>query len=167
MRQAGRRSSSSAPALQSATCPPVRRKARGRQKWSVSAWIVVVRPPRERPRAWLCSPFSSCRAAVRFHGGGIDQPLRRRAASLCKRLEQRDPDPLGQPNARSGCRASSSARRPRAVRPSSDRRTSAHGHFSTWTMPLITHRSSTRSLPRVSFGRCGAIFANGSSVSQN
>src|SRR5829696_500478 len=34
-------------------------------------------------------------------------------------------------------------------------------------MPLITRRSSTRGLPRVSLGRCGSIFANCSSVSQN
>ena len=33
-------------------------------------------------------------------------------------------------------------------------------------MPLITRRSSTRGLPRVSVGRCGSIFANCSSVSQ-
>src|SRR5690606_23756538 len=37
----------------------------------------------------------------------------------------------------------------------------------TWMMPLITRRSSTRGLPRVSVGRCGFNFANCSSVSQN
>jgi hypothetical protein len=39
--------------------------------------------------------------------------------------------------------------------------------FSTWMMPLITRRSSTRALPRVSVGRCGSIFQNCPSVSQN
>jgi hypothetical protein len=39
--------------------------------------------------------------------------------------------------------------------------------FSTWMMPLITRRSSTRALPRVSIGRCGSIFENCVSVSQN
>ena len=34
-----------------ATCPPVSMKARGRHWASVSAWILVVRPPRERPIA--------------------------------------------------------------------------------------------------------------------
>src|SRR5207253_2864273 len=39
--------------------------------------------------------------------------------------------------------------------------------FRTCTMPLITRRSSTRALPRVSVGRCGLIFENCASVSQN
>src|SRR3954468_3119054 len=34
-------------------------------------------------------------------------------------------------------------------------------------MPLITRRSSTRALPRVSVGRCGLIFENCAFVSQN
>jgi hypothetical protein len=33
-------------------------------------------------------------------------------------------------------------------------------------MPLMTRLSSTRALPLVSVGRCGAIFANWASVSQ-
>lgn len=97
MRQAGKRSSSSAPALQSAACPPVSRNASGRQKRSVRAWILVVRPPRERPMAWLCSPLAPCGAAVGLHGGGVDQHLRGRPASSGQRLEQLDPDPLGRP----------------------------------------------------------------------
>ena len=40
-----------APATQSATFPPVSRKAMGRPSASVRAWIFVVRPPRERPTA--------------------------------------------------------------------------------------------------------------------
>src|SRR5881275_3532242 len=39
--------------------------------------------------------------------------------------------------------------------------------FRTCTMPLITRRSSTRALPRVSVGRCGLIFENCAFVSQN
>jgi hypothetical protein len=38
-------------AVQSATCPPVRRNASGLHRASVRAWIFVVRPPRERPIA--------------------------------------------------------------------------------------------------------------------
>jgi hypothetical protein len=34
-------------------------------------------------------------------------------------------------------------------------------------IPLITRRSSTRGFPRVPVGKCGAIFSNCSSVSQN
>jgi hypothetical protein len=36
---------------------PAGRKASGRHKRSVRAWIVVVRAPRERPMAWFCSPL--------------------------------------------------------------------------------------------------------------
>jgi hypothetical protein len=32
-------------------------KATGRHWPSVSAWIFVVRPPRERPMAWFASPL--------------------------------------------------------------------------------------------------------------
>lgn len=39
--------------------------------------------------------------------------------------------------------------------------------FSTWTIPLITRRSSTRGLPRVSCGRCGLSRPNCSTVNQN
>jgi hypothetical protein len=42
-----------------ATWPPVSRSATGRQKRSVSAWIFVVRPPRERPIARANSQFRS------------------------------------------------------------------------------------------------------------
>jgi hypothetical protein len=34
-------------------------------------------------------------------------------------------------------------------------------------MPLITRRSSTRSLPRTSVGKCGSICRHCSSLSQN
>jgi hypothetical protein len=44
-------SSSAAPAVQSATWPPVSMKARGRHRVPVSAWIFVVRPLRDRPMA--------------------------------------------------------------------------------------------------------------------
>jgi hypothetical protein len=39
--------------------------------------------------------------------------------------------------------------------------------FNTCNMPLITRRSSTRSLPRISVGKNGSIFAHCSSDSQN
>ena len=63
----------------------------GRHWASVSAWIFVVRPPRERPMAWFFSPFSARCRAMRFDRGTVDQNLRRRAAGLSERMEQLDP----------------------------------------------------------------------------
>ena len=132
----------------------------GRQFASVSAWILVVRPPRDRPMALFFSPFAAAGRAVRLHRRGVDENLRRRAAGLSERVKQVDPDALGRPadiaiverffGPYSG---GASIQRP--------------PDLSTWTMPLMTRRSSTRALPRVSVGRCGAIFENCASVSQN
>lgn len=47
--------------------------------------------------AWFCSPLPPGSAAVGLYGGGVDQHLGRRAASLRERLEQFDPDLLGRP----------------------------------------------------------------------
>ncbi len=46
------------------TVPTDDPQASGRQKRSVKAWIMVVRPPRERPMARLCSPFCPSGAAL-------------------------------------------------------------------------------------------------------
>ena len=97
MRAAGICCSKTDPAVQSATCPPVSRKAMGRQSRSVSAWILVVRPPRERPMPVFAPPFSARSRAVRLHGGGIDQHLGRRTAGAGQRVEEVDPDALGRP----------------------------------------------------------------------
>ena len=43
--------------LMSWTCPPVRLSASGLPKASTITWILVVRPPRERPMAWSRPPF--------------------------------------------------------------------------------------------------------------
>ena len=40
----------------SAAWPPVRSKAIGRPSKSVFKWILVLKPPRERPSAWPCCP---------------------------------------------------------------------------------------------------------------
>jgi hypothetical protein len=48
---AGASASNRSPVWQSAACPPVSTKRRGRPVASVRAWIFVVRPPRERPMA--------------------------------------------------------------------------------------------------------------------
>jgi len=42
------------------TLPGESRSARGLPSASVSAWILVVRPPRERPIVSLKAPFSPC-----------------------------------------------------------------------------------------------------------
>lgn len=68
-----------------------------RQSRSVSAWILVVRPPRERPMAWFRSPLSARSRAVGLYGGGIDQHLGRGTAGTGQRVEEVDPDALGGP----------------------------------------------------------------------
>src|SRR3954453_11968571 len=82
--------------MQSATWPPVSRKAIGRQQASVSAWIFVVLPPRERPIACV-PPFSARSAAVRFYRRGVDQHLSRWAAGTSQRMEDVEPYPFGRP----------------------------------------------------------------------
>ena len=57
---------------QSCASPPVNRMAMRRPLASASAWIFVLRPPRERPTACFCSPFSAGCGAVGFHVGGVD-----------------------------------------------------------------------------------------------
>src|SRR6476660_2753690 len=56
----------------SCASPPVNRMAIRRPLASASAWIFVLRPPRERPTACFFSPFSAGRGAVGFHVGGVD-----------------------------------------------------------------------------------------------
>lgn len=89
---------------------------------------------------------------MRFGGGGVDEDLRRRTADLRERLEQRRPYALFDPAHIAIVEGFSSARIQAAHRPSGP------PDFSTCTMPLITRRSSTRALPRISVGRCGSIF---------
>ena len=57
---------------QSCASPPVNRMAMRRPLASASAWIFVLRPPRERPTACFCSPFSARCRAVRFDVRGVD-----------------------------------------------------------------------------------------------
>ena len=87
----------------------------GRRLRSVSAWILVVRPPRERPVAWLRSPFSARGRAVRLHGGAIDKHLGRGGQRSPKHERDR-PRRLWQPSGHNGCRAFCVARNPAAHR---------------------------------------------------
>ena len=76
---------------QSCASPPVNRIAIRRPLTSASAWIFVLRPPRERPTACFCSPLPP-RGAVGFHVRGVDH-LRVRRSSLSGELsEQIFPD---------------------------------------------------------------------------
>src|SRR4029077_10761542 len=56
----------------SLACPGVRSKAMGRPPKSVLRWILVEKPPRERPRAWPCCPLCAGRRHVCTGRGGIE-----------------------------------------------------------------------------------------------
>src|SRR3954469_24092026 len=105
-------------------------------------------------------PFSACCGAMRFNGGTVDQNLRRRPTSLSQCAKQIDPHALRGPAHVSiiECLLGSY---------SGGASTQRAPDFRTCTMPLITRRSSTRALPRVSVGRCGLIFENCAFVSQH
>src|SRR5262249_31512935 len=65
-------SSASAPA-KSCTCPGVSRKRSGLPSASTSAWILVLRPPRLRPRAWSSTFFEGAGAVLMSpHDGAVD-----------------------------------------------------------------------------------------------
>ena len=57
MVRGARSSSRTSPARQSATLPPVSRKRGGRPSPSVSAWSLLLRPPRLIPIAWASAPL--------------------------------------------------------------------------------------------------------------
>ncbi len=59
--------------------PPVRWKSRGLPSRSVLRWILVEKPPRERPNAWRCCPLL------------LRQPKHGRALSCCRRTGSNGP----------------------------------------------------------------------------
>ena len=77
---------------QSCASPPVNRMAMRRPLASASAWIFVLRPPRERPTACFCSPFSARCRAVRFDMRRVDHLRVCGAPVLSKLSEQIFPD---------------------------------------------------------------------------
>src|SRR3954466_2924236 len=97
---------------------------------------------------------------MRLNGGTVDQNLRRRPTSLSQCAKQIDPHALRGP-----AHVSIIECLPRAIFRGAS--TQQAPDFRTCTMPLITRRSSTRALRRVSVGRCGLIFENCGFVSQN
>jgi hypothetical protein len=126
---------------------------------SASAWIFVLRLRASGQQPASAPPFSARCRAVRFDVCGVDH-LRVCGSSVPGKLpEQVFPDATPRP----------------AYEAVIDRRrwTISFGaiarqpHLSTCTIPLITRRSSARSTPRTSFGKCGSIRAHCSSLSQN
>ena len=119
------------------------------------------RPPAARAadRLIFLPPFPPAAERCAFTA---DESMRTCAGGppACARPRRRRPRRLSPPIGRSDCRASSSAHSPAARPPTAAR-------FRTCTMPLITRRSSTRALPRVSVGRCGATSRTVPRVSQN
>lgn len=95
---AWRVSSRSFATLMSARLPGVRVKATGRPRSSASACILLVRPPRERPTAWIASPFfGPSGRAVDLDVSGVDGELLRDAAAGGELLEEPSPDTLDAP----------------------------------------------------------------------
>ena len=91
------------------------------------------------------------------HASGVDQHLRGRPIGSGQGIDQLDPDPLGRPVHKMIVEDLFwPVEAPRRVRPGPSKLR--------WTMPLMTHRSFSRSLSRVLFDGSGAIFANCSSV---
>jgi hypothetical protein len=118
---------------QSCASRPVNRMAMRRPLGSASAWIFVLRPPRERPTACFCS---------------IDHLGVSRWSIPGKLRKKVFPDAAPRPSARSDYRSSSVDH------------TSGQSHhrqplFRTCAIPLITRRSSARWTPRTSVGNCG------------
>jgi hypothetical protein len=97
MQRRGKAFSRCSAARQSAACPGVSRKASGRPCRSVSAWTLVLRPPRLTLIAWKCAPFSTRCRAVGLHMRTVDQHLGRWPAFGRQRLEHVAPHALGRP----------------------------------------------------------------------
>src|SRR5215475_15050866 len=86
---------------QSCAWPPLRRMERRRPLASASAWIFVLRPPRERPIACFCSPFSRARRrTVRFDVRAIDHLGFGRSTTPGKSPEHPLPDPALSPTSK-------------------------------------------------------------------
>ena len=77
-RMSGPMSSDVSNCVLSLASPPVRWKSRGLPSRSVLRWILVEKPPRERPNAWRCCPLLPRR------------PRRGRALSCCRAVEELD-----------------------------------------------------------------------------
>jgi hypothetical protein len=76
-------------------CPgePIRRT--GLPSASPAAWILVLKPPRDRPRPWACAPFLPARAGrllVRSNDRRVDhQPFQIGLARQAARMASKTP----------------------------------------------------------------------------
>lgn len=61
--------------LASWTWPAVRMKRIGRPCALAAMWILLVKPPRERPRAWVRAPFSAGGLLVGAHDGAVEHDV--------------------------------------------------------------------------------------------
>ena len=77
--------------------PGVIRKASGRPTSSVSAWILVVCPPRERPIALLKAPLCAGRGAMGFDVAGIYRHRSVHAGRSGQSVKNIRPNPLPAP----------------------------------------------------------------------
>ena len=83
-----------------------------------TAWILVVRPPRDRPIAWFCSPFCARGRAVRPHRCAVDHGDPRRIGAGDEGGEDLLPEvalaPAIEPVEHRGSRAVGLGQRPQA-----------------------------------------------------
>ena len=77
---------------QSCASPPVSRMERRRPLASATAWIFVLRPPRERPIACVCSPFFPRCRAVRLNMCAINHLRFCRSAAFRQSAKQPFPN---------------------------------------------------------------------------
>jgi hypothetical protein len=98
--------------------PGVISSATGRPQPSTTAWIFVVRPPRERPIAWRSAPFSAGRRAMCLGGGAVDH-LDAAGIGRRQRGKQLPPNPAARPTMKAivNRRRRAIARQQRAARP--------------------------------------------------
>ena len=97
MVRGARSSSRTSAARQSATLPPVNRKRSGRPSLSVSAWSLLLRPPRLIAIAWTNAPLSAARRAVRLHMRAVDHDFGGRSTRCRQRDEHLLPDAFRRP----------------------------------------------------------------------
>ena len=117
---------------------------------------MVLRPPRERPsRLLVLPPFCAGGAAVGLGVGRVLDHLNVGCVATLRQFpEQAFPRCRAPPSARSGYRSFSTARHTPG-----GQSIQRQPLLMTCTMPLITRRSSTRSLPRTSVGRSGCAVS--------
>ena len=83
--------------VMSLTLPGESSKTRGRPRVSLRAWILVVRPPRERSMTSANAPFSATRQTMRPEVPAVDRAGVDHRAAPGQRLEDAEPDASAAP----------------------------------------------------------------------